>query len=118
MMTCQLADVQKFREIVGVKWENNIIVGVKLRVIFDKTPQEVYKTLKELHDEHIQIQTEIKLGKLKSTDSPITTLRYTKEQDSGGVEKFVYIAKIGNQYEIRDVKDEVIPQALLEAEKI
>lgn len=118
MMEFYQISMQEFREIVSVKWENNVIVGVKLKTMSIGKPQEVYKTLKELHDEFIQNFTDTKVKKRELTTNPVLTLPYLNEEDGGQVSKFVYIAKIGSQYEIRDVKDEIIPKTLLEMENI
>jgi hypothetical protein len=105
--------MQEWREIVGIKWENNIIVGLKLSVRTIGLANERYMSLQELHDEQILNET----NKIKPEERPLLTLQYRNEEDGGSVSKFVYIAKIGRQYEIRDVKDGV-PETLLETEKI
>lgn len=117
-MNIFIITMQEFREITGIKWENNIIVGVNLKTSSGGSYSQIYKTLKELHDESIENEVNTKLGKRTAIENPVLTLPYIREEDGGTVSKFVYVVKIGSQYEIRDVKDQDIPKSLLELEKI
>ena len=101
-----------FREIIGIKWKNNMIENLKLKdCILGEIITEIFMTLKELHDEALLLQSQ-------DREIPSLTLKYHQQESGGSVAKWVYVAKIGDQYEIRDVKDNVIPNAILEMEKI
>jgi len=110
---------QEFRQIVGIKWEDNKMIGLNLKTMISFNSSSIlYVALKDLYDEQVKISSDIKLGKRKSSENPINILSCINDEDGEVVGRFVYIVKIGDQYEIRDVKDVDIPQTLEKLPKI
>ncbi len=111
--------MQEFREIQSARWENNRIVGFKLVIMVGGQSSTFrYMTLKELYDEQSLIHVDTKLGKREPTDNPVLLLKYLNKESGGSASAFVYVVKIGDQYEIRDVKDnKKIIHTLLELPK-
>ena len=111
--------MQEFREIQSARWENNRIVGFKLGIMVGgQSTTFRYMTLKELYDEQSLIHVDTELGKREPTDNPVVLLKYLNKESGGSASAFVYVVKIGDHYEIRDVKDnKKIIHTLLELPK-
>ena len=79
--------------------------------------EKKYFTLKELHDMQIQNEMKVKVKEPDPLYNKLIMLPITQRETGGKTVQYVYIAKIGEQYEIRDLKDIEIPNALLELPK-
>ena len=95
-----------YREIYGCKKENGKIIGVYFKRMSNMTSD--YLTLKQIYEEQFAFENDVRRGVKDRIENTIYTLKYLDEEDGGGVAKFVIVAKFGDQYEIRDVKDKLI----------
>jgi len=106
-------------DVESIKWEKNKIIGFNVSILKQDggSIEKKYFTLKELH--YMQVQNEIKV-KMKELDPLYNNLIClpVKQKESGGRSlQYVYIVKIGEQYEVRGLEDTEIPKALLELPK-